>query len=334
MSSYLESLIYISSLDSGISRFRLDTESGALTYHDHFIKLAHCQFFTMDTHTLYTVHESDHGAILSAFSLENGQMLNFQQTGGHDACYITLAHQAAVVVNYSSSRSAGCVVVFPLLPDGQIGEGTDELQFAGKSVHPTRQTESHPHIIAALGDELLIADLGTDSLVTCAFEAGKLVPQQTVKMAEGAGPRYFTVHEDNLYVVNELNNTVTVHTLSLTEKQTISTLPEDYGAESYAADIHVHPSGRFLYVSNRGHDSIAAFAIGDDGALSLIGHEPTQGHFPRSFCLDASGDFLIVGNQLEDHVTVLRVDTGTGKLTATGNSVKITKPICLMPQLF
>lgn len=309
--------IYVSSLNTGIHRYHLQ-ESGTLEYLDHFIELHRCQFFIVTKRHLYAVNEHDEtGAILSAYVLETGELLNRQSTGGTDACYVSTDGKRVFVANYSGSIS-----VFPLLDDGRLGKMSHHHKLYGSSIHPERQTESHPHMIILHNHFVVVSDLGSDKL---RFYAD-MQPQRTVSTTAGSGPRHFRFHDDRLYVVNELNNTLSVfENETLTEIQMLSTLPDGFTGESYAADIHIE--GRFLYVSNRGYHSIAIFNI-EGGHPKRVGFEPTQGEWPRSFCIHSR--FLIVANQLSDNLVVFRIDQRTGLLEAVENISGISRPICVM----
>jgi len=164
----------------------------------------------------------------------------------------------------------------------------------------------------------------------------KLLPNGFAAVKPAAGPRHFAFHptEKFAYVINELDSTVTAFTYdkakgALKELQAITTLPADFKETSYCADVHVHPSGKFLYGSNRGHNSIVIYAIDGTGRLSLIGHESTQGKWPRNFGIDPAGQFLLVANQQSDSVVTFRIDQATGKLNPTGQVTQIPAPVCL-----
>ncbi|MDE0554553.1 MAG: lactonase family protein, partial [Candidatus Poribacteria bacterium] len=184
-------------------------------------------------------------------------------------------------------------------------------------------------------------DLGIDKVLIYELDAGngKLTPntQPWARVHPGAGPRHFDFHPNGAYayVINELDSTFTAFRYNasagtLTEFQTISTLPDDFDGRSHCADVHVHPSGKFLYGSNRGHDSIAICAIdAETGTLSPIGHESTQGQTPRNFGLNPEGTFLFAANQQTDTVVTFAVNQETGELTATGHVTEVPMPVCL-----
>ena len=167
-------------------------------------------------------------------------------------------------------------------------------------------------------------------------ENGKLVAQTPAEIAPGSGPRHLAFHPDSqrAYVINELSNTITAFDYdadagTLATIQTISTLPDGYAEVSHTADIHVHPNGRFLYGSNRGHDSIAVYAIDQaNGQLALVEIVPTGGANPRNFGLDPTGTYLIVGNHSTNDISTFRIDPDTGKLTPTGHKAEVPSPVC------
>ena len=186
-----------------------------------------------------------------------------------------------------------------------------------------------------------MADLGLDEILIYDFDPsrGQLTPHRPpfARVAPRSGPRHFAFHPDGRfgYVINEMASTVTAFAYdpdagTLKEIQTIATLPTDFRGQSYTADVHVHPSGKFLYGSNRGHDSIAIFSIEPKtGKLTLVGIESTQGKTPRNFAMDPSGAFLLAENQDSNTIVAFRIDPDTGRLTPTGQTVKVGKPVCI-----
>jgi len=238
-------------------------------------------------------------------------------------------------------KVGGIVKVFPLLGSGTFGPETIKMEFKGKGV-TERQEGSHPHSTTLSPDNkyLYVADLGTDKIsgLKINYETGEVLPteQGKIKMQAGAGPRHFDFHPNGKigYVVNELDATINVFdydatTGSLTQKQSLSTLPEGFSEFSLCADIHVHPSGKFVYASNRGHNSIAIFGVDEKtGILTFLKTESTKGDFPRSFAIDPSGNFLWVANQNSDSIFIFKINTQTGELKEVGN-VEIPTPVCL-----
>jgi 6-phosphogluconolactonase len=244
-----------------------------------------------------------------------------------------------LVANYSG----GNVAVLPIRNDGSLGEATDLKQYQGSSINVERQEGPHAHCIVldpanrfAYG-----CDLGTDKVMIYRFDArrGKLIPGRTpwVQLKPGAGPRHITFRPDGkyAYVINELHATVTAFAHdrergTLKEVQTIQTLPADFTGENTSADIHVSPDGRFLYCSNRGHDSIAAFQIDPrNGKLIFVAHLSSGGKAPRNFAIDPTGAFVLVANQKSDNIVSFRRDAKTGRLSATGHIAEVPSPVCL-----
>ena len=237
----------------------------------------------------------------------------------------------------------GSVAVFPIGKDGRLGEASDFVQHTGSSVNPRRQSEPHAHSIMIDPENrfAFAPDLGLDKILIYKLnlEDGSLTAnaQPWARVHPGAGPRHLDFHPNGkyAYVINELDSTFTAfrydaNTGTLTEIQTISTLPEDFDGTSHCADVHVHPSGKFLYGSNRGHDSIVICAIDEEtGMLSYIGCESTQGQAPRNFGLNPEGTFLLAANQSTNTIVTFAVDADTGELTATGNVAEVPNPVCL-----
>lgn len=294
---------------------------------------------------LYAVNElnpndGDSGTV-SSYSIDGKtkdlQFLGSQKTHNYAPCHITVdaTNQLAFVSNYVG----GVVCVYPIMKNGALGEASQVITLEGKSVTP-RQEGSHPHSVNISPDNefLFIADLGTDKIMSYQidFENKKLLPteQASVKVQEGAGPRHFTFHPNGkyAYVVNELDATVNVFDYDngkLTEKQSLSTLPTDFKGDSWCADIHVHPNGKFLYASNRGHDSIVIYEIDEsNGMLKTIGHESTQGGYPRNFMVEPSGKHLWVANQNSDNIVKFEINQQTGQLKKV-DKVEILTPVCL-----
>ena len=295
---------------------------------------------------LYAVNEIWGGnkeGTVSAFVIQPDgglQFLNQQPSKGVGPCHLTVdkTGKFVLVANYGS----GSVAVLPILPDGRLGEATCAIQHEGKSVNPQRQEGPHAHSVNLdpANKFAIVADLGIDKLLVYQFDAAKgtLKPNDPpfVATAPGAGPRHVAFHPNGkfVYAINELNSTVTAYRYdavkgTLTEIQTVSTLPQGFTGTNTTAEVQVHPSGRFLYGSNRGHDSIAIFAIDGEGKLTFVGHQPTQGKTPRNFGIDSTGTYLLAANQDSDNLVVFRIDPQTGKLEPTGLTLEIPTPVCV-----
>jgi 6-phosphogluconolactonase len=298
---------------------------------------------------LYAVNEigefkGQHSGAVSAFAIEPSGMLrplNQQSSVGSGPCHLVVdgLGKNVLVANYGS----GSVACLPIDVDGRLGPHSSFIQHEGSGSHPRRQEGPHAHSINldAEGRFAIVADLGLDRVFVDSFDAqhGKLTPHQPpfTNVAPGSGPRHFAFHPQGRfgYVINEMANTVTAFAYdaekgTLSEVQTISTVPNAYKGRSSTAEVRVHPSGRFLYGSNRGHDSIAIFAVDEGtGKLKALGLEPTQGKNPRNFAIDPTGAFLLAENQDSNSIVVFRIETETGALKPTGQILRVGKPVCI-----
>jgi 6-phosphogluconolactonase len=268
-------------------------------------------------------------------------LINAQPSGGAGACYVSIDHSGrnVLVANYGG----GSASVLPIGDDGRLGEATAFVQHEGSSVDPQRQTAPHAHsvYVDSANRFAFVVDLGLDQVMIYRFDAqrGTLAVNDPpwASVAPGAGPRHFAFHPDGrfAYVINELQSTVTAFAYdaargSLSQLQTVPTLPEGFDGKSTTAEVLVHPSGHFLYGSNRGHDSIAVFAIdADSGRLRFVEHQPTGGATPRNFGIDPTGQFLLAANQASDSVVVFRIDQATGGLKPTGQQIEVPTPVCV-----
>ena len=329
----------------GFSLGHFDSDTGALTTPKFLIEAREPAFFVIaaDGRHLYTCNSGDPGAV-SAYAIDppTGQLalLNQVPSGGRDPSYICLDHTGrfALVANYE----AGNIAVIALTPDGRLGERTAFVQHSGHSVNPKRQAHAYAHsiIVDPTNRFVLTADLGLDRLFVYRFDAatGALAandpPYATVP--PGSGPRHVTFHPNGrwVYLISEMGCTVTGFnwdsaTGSLAEFQSITTLPADFTGTNTCAEILVHPNGKFLYASNRGHDSLAVFAIDPaNGHLTPIEYAPSRGHWPRNFTFDPTGRWIIATNHDSDNAVVFRVDAATGRLSPAGDPVTVPFPFC------
>jgi 6-phosphogluconolactonase len=282
---------------------------------------------------------------VSAFAVDRSsgmlRFLNEVPTRGADPCYVTVdkTGKYVLVANYTG----GSIAVFPVLADGKLGEATAFVQHSGRGTNPARQEGPHAHSIDLSPDNrfALVDDLGLDELLVYKFDSsrGTLTPNDPAfaKVDAGAGPRHYALHPNGkfAYVVDEMGSSVMAFSADLSagtfhSLQNISTLPKGFGGENDDAEIRVHPSGKFLYASNRGHDSIAVFAIDPvKGTLTPIEYTSSQGNTPRSFEIDPTGTLLLAANQKSDNIVVFRIDPGSGKLTATGQVIDVPSPVCV-----
>ena len=334
----------------GIYGYRFDPATGQLTSLGLAAESSEPSFLTVDPSRkfLYAANEvlsykqQPTGAV-SAFAID-GQtgklsLLNEVSSGDEGPAHVTMDRTGKYVLVANYTR--GSVAVLPVLPDGRLGEASAFVQHKGSSVNPERQLGPHAHAIEMSPDNrfAIVADLGLDELIVYPFDVtdGTLGTPHAVKIAPGSGPRHLTFGPRGrfLYLISELRSTVTVFSFdeadgNLHELQTISTLPKGFAEKSAAAEIRIHPSGKFLYASNRGHDSIAVFAIDQaKGTLTSIEFAPTRGKTPRNFAIDFAGTWLLVANQNSDSVVSFRIDAKTGKLTAADQTVTISNPVCV-----
>src|SRR6202166_1477722 len=342
---------YTSKTESkGIYSFHFDSGTGRLTSMAVSATTQDPSFLTVAPNEkyLYAVNElgeldgKKSGAVTS-YSLDpkSGQLsqLNQLPSGGADPCYVSFdgTGKYLLVANYSG----GSVSTFPIAPDGRIGSASAFVQHSGSGPNKERQEGPHAHFIASSGDNrfVFVVDLGLDEVVVYHFDpaTGSPIPNHPpfAKLAPGAGPRHLAFHPNGkfVYVLSEVNSTVTAFAYdaengSFSTLQTLSTIPKDFKVRNDTAEIVVHPSGKFLYASNRGHDSIAEFTIDPArGTLTLAGDFSTQGKEPRNFALDPTGKFLLAANQESNNIVVFRIDQSTGALTAAGQIAQVPAPV-------
>jgi 6-phosphogluconolactonase len=341
---------YTSGKSEGIYGYQMDAASGKLT-RVNSIKSVNPSFLAIDRtkRYLYAVNEVGEyagkpGGGVSAYAIErdtgNLRLLNEQATQGADPCYLSIDSKRRVllIANYTG----GNVTVLPVRSDGTLGMVMDVEQHEGSGV---KEQQKGPHAHCIILDRLerhaLSADLGIDKVLIYRFDraTGKLTPakQPFAELQAGAGPRHLALHPTGqfLYVINELDSTMAAFKYNelngtLTHIDTVSTLPSNFSGVSNCADVHVSSSGKFLYGSNRGHNSIVVFEIDPrTGKFKLVEHVSTEGNWPRNFTLDPSGRFLLVANQRTDNVVTFSIDAHTGRLTPTGNVEEIPSPVCL-----
>lgn len=351
-----EMLVYVGTYTSGksvgIYQYRLNLGDGSLKHAGTTAGVVNPSYLTIDRarRRLYAVNEVEEfegsaGGAVSAFEIEPKtgalRLINQRRSMGAAPCYITVADSGrfVLVANYVG----GNVAVLPVLKDGSLGDATAVEQFKGSGPNRERQEAPHAHCILLdrANEHAYACDLGTDKVMVYRFDrrTGRLTPnaQPSVSVKPGAGPRHMTFHPNGrvAYVLNELDATITAFALdvqqgTLRELETVATLPADFKEPNTSADTHVAPGGKFLYCSNRGHDSIASFRIDPGtGRLTLLGHTPTEGKTPRNFAIDPTGTFLLAANQKSDTVVTFRIDPQTGALRPTGHMAEIPTPVCL-----
>lgn len=348
-----DSLFFVSSFVSGkeanIYTFQLNSENGTLKQVATTPGAENPFFLALspDKKFLYSIHAKSFGGKdaeeVAAFAVLDGgklKLINRQSSRGTASCYLDVdkTGKTVVVANYSS----GSVASLPV-KDGALVEAASFYQHSGSSVNPARQKEPHAHCIVVSPDNQYVfaADLGLDQILSYKIDTkiGKISPHNPpfTKTPPGAGPRHLTFHPNGkrMYVINELLNSVTMFDYdsnkgSLEEKQTIPTLPGDFKGVSHCSDLKITPDGKFLYGTNRGHDSIAAYSIESDGKLKLLGIEPSLGKGPQNLAITKDGKFLICANMPGKNIVVFRIDEKTGLLKAVGEPTSIPSPSCIM----
>jgi 6-phosphogluconolactonase len=336
----------------GIYRLQLDVATGGLATEGEPTETANPSYLALHPNRrfLYAVNElgesrHDQGGAVSAFAIDppTGALafLGRQPSGGAAPCHLSLDAQGGhlLVANYWG----GSVRVFPVGPDGPLAPATATVQHEGRSVNPERQEGPHAHSINLdpAGRFAFAADLGLDQVRVYRFDrsTGSLLPHDpsAARVAPGSGPRHLAFHPDgrHAYVINELDSTITAFGYdaakgALAELHTVSTLPAAFSGSNITAEVAVRADGRFLYGSNRGHDSIAIFAIdASTGRLTALGHQPARGKTPRHFAIDPTGTWMLAANQDSDDVVVFRVDEASGRLEPVGGPTSVPRPVCV-----
>lgn len=332
----------------GIYRFKLNEDLTLTEPELVFDDIINPSFLAIspDGNNLYAVsemaREDEPTGFVYAFEVEEDKSLTFIErypTNGKAPAHISV-HPSGKLV-FASNYVGGVTRVYQRKADDSL-EPFQEMEYSGSGPHPN-QNGSHPHMmkVSPDGNYLFTPDLGADKIygyeIHAETENKALNPtaQKFVEVAPGSGPRHMDFHPSlNIaYVMNELNSTVSVfdydpETGSLTEKQVITTLPDDFDEWNSTADIHVHPNGKFLYASNRGHNTIASYSINTDtGELTFLEHTPTEGAIPRNFNIHPDGTKLYVANQDTDNITIFDLNTVAGELSYTGNAIQTPTPV-------
>jgi 6-phosphogluconolactonase len=344
---------YTGKKSKGIYSARFDSDTGKLSAPELAAETKNPSFLALHPNgrVLYAVGEIDDfqgmktGAV-SAFSIDGQSgklsLLNQKPSGGGGPCHLCIdkTGKCMLVANYGSGHFAA----LPVKDDGKLGAPREIIRFNGSSINRERQSGPHAHFVNfdpwnkfALG-----CDLGLDKVCVWKIEqgatnGGKLILKYPALIKPGSGPRHLAFHpsEPFVYLINEMAATITVFaydwdTPALRELQTISMLPEKFEGFKSGAEIQVHPLGKFVYGSNRGHNSIAVFSVdGKSGKLTLVQHQGTQGKTPRHFAIDPTGKWLLAENQDSDNIVIFRIDQETGKLSATGEKVEVGSPVCI-----
>jgi 6-phosphogluconolactonase len=356
-----ETLVYVGTYtgakSKGIYLFRLQTSGLEVSQNITLVPLglaAESQspsFLELDLkrRLIFAVNEIDSfqgkptGAV-SSFAIDPASgklnLLSQRASGGTGPCHLTLDRSGKnlLVANYGS----GSVAVLPVAADGKLGEATEMVQHKGKSVHPDRQKGPHAHCVTVAPDNrfAFVCDLGLDQVLAYRLDAdkGKLAPNNPafVSTKPGAGPRHMVFRPDGrfAYVLNEMSSTVTAYAYdakagALKELQTLRTLPEHYDGPNSCAELDIHPTGKFLYASNRGHNSLVLFNVdADKGTLTFVEEQGTGGKTPRHFGIEPSAKHMVIANQGSDSLLACRIDSGNGRLKPSGVFAQAPSPVC------
>jgi 6-phosphogluconolactonase len=335
----------------GIHRYRMDSSTGMLSEDGLVARIDNPSFLAVNEQRtkLYAVNElkefgGEKSGAVSSFAVDKNTgaltFLNQKPTGGEDPCHVCLDQDDKYLL--ISNFMTGSVCVLGINEDGSIGKRTAFVQHMGSSVNKARQAGPHAHSVTFSPDSsrLYVPDLGTDMLMTYDLDSGtgRLEAQSADNYVcePGSGPRYCEFHPrlPICYMVNEISSQVTAlrrepDSGRMVTLQTISTLPEGFAGENTCADLHITPDGRYLFASNRGHNSLARFAVDRmTGKLSLLGHTDSGGRTPRHFTFSPQGHFLLVGNQDSDCIAVLALNSDTGDLELV-QIVDTPTPVCL-----
>jgi 6-phosphogluconolactonase len=339
---------YTSGESKGIYRLHLDLATGALSPAGDPTETVSPSFlaFHPSRRFLYAVNETgdsptDKTGAVSAFAIDSAgglTFLNQQPSGGAAPCHVTIDKEGrhAFVANYWG----GTVEVLPIQPDGRLGPPSTVIRHQDRRAKPGVDPHPHSTTLDAANRFAFVADLGLDEVVAYTLDARSgLAPHEagTARVKAGAGPRHLAFHPDgrHAYVINELDSTITRLDYdpgagTMKPAQTVPTLPAGFTGKNSTAEVVVHPDGNLVFGSNRGHDSIAIFAVdAKTGALTPAGHQPTGGKTPRNFAIDPTGAYLLAANQDSDNITVFRIDRKSGRLDPVGRPVRVPRPVCL-----
>lgn len=337
---------YTEQENSGIYQCTLDLDTGKIDVIDSIEYKYNPTFLALhkDKTFLYSCDTIEDETIVSSISsfkinneTKNLTFLNKVSSHGTIPAHVIVDSRSKHIL--TTNYGSGSVCCYNINDDGSIGDKVSVVQHTGSSTHPTRQTKPHPHSINLDSDNkyAFVCDLGTDKLMIYKYDqnTGSLVFDSFMQTQDSSGPRHLTFSPDGnfVYLITEMGNSIYVYQKDgnkLNEIQEISTLPSDFEGESNCAEIAITPYGRYLYGSNRGHDSIVAYSVDkDSGKLELIGHFSCGGKIPRHFAIDKSGRFLVVANQLSGNVCSFKIDNNTGELVDTGSSAQVPEATCI-----
>ena len=344
---------YTGGKSKGIYRFYLDMKTGKLTPAGVTEGIVNPSFLAIHPNCKYLYAVTEVGKIkgkksggVAAFRIDpkDGSLtfLNDSLSGGGGPCHLVVDHSGKTVL--AANYGGGSVCSIPIGKDGKLEKAASVIQHKGSGADPRRQKGPHAHSINVDANNrfAFAADLGLDQVLVYRLNAAKgtLTANDPpfAKVPPGSGPRHFAFHPSGnfAYVINEMKLTVTTFAYDakkgvLTPLQTITTVPKGIATKGFStAEVQVHPSGKFVYGSNRGHDTIAIFAVDQEkGTLTPVGHESTRGRTPRNFGIDPTGTFLLAANQTTGNLAVFRIDSKTGKLKLVGKPIEVPRPVCV-----
>jgi 6-phosphogluconolactonase len=334
---------YTAKGSEGIYVYKFNTQTGDFEHISNTTGIKNPSFLSISPNKkyVYSVNENDNFGGISAFSFDKklGKLilLNTSTANGDHTCHLEMNADGKhlAIGNYTG----GNLGLFEINIDGSLKENPQMINHIGSSINKDRQEKPHVHSAnwAPNQKDLFVPDLGIDKIMHYKLVNGNLItgiPAYT-QVEPGTGPRHFTFHLNGkfAYVIQELSSQITsfkYNNGTLNKIETVSTLPYNYSEKSYCADIHISPDGKFLYGSNRGHNSLAIYSINQtNGKLKLVDIESVNGNWPRNFMLDPTGNFVLVANEKSDNVTIFKRNNITGKLTSTGKEIKVSMPVCL-----
>lgn len=333
---------YTQKTSEGIYVFKFNTKTGDFVPVSIAKGIKNPSYLTISANkkNIYAVSEIDKKGAVNAYKFDENSgelhLINSVSAKGDGPCHAEINKEGNLlsIANYSE----GNLSVFQINKDGSLADNPQVIQHSGSGPNKGRQDKSHMHSTNWIPDknEFLAVDLGTDQVVHYQINKSKLEPiaEGTTHLKPGAGPRHLAFHKNGkfVYVINELDNTISCfknENNKLSQFQNISTLPTNYKEVSYCADIHISPDGKYLYGSNRGHNSLAIYKIENEGRLKLVDIQSVNGAWPRNFLITDDGAFILVANQNSDNITIFKRNKTTGKITATGKEIQVSMPICL-----
>lgn len=337
---------YSAESGEGIYRFAFDDATGELNACSAPVRALNPSYLTVGAgkRTLYAVLETGelHGAMgggVAAYRIGNEgelQLLNERPTGGLDPCYLAVNQSGSLLA--AANYSSGSLSVFSLGPQGETEPCLLVQAHTGNGPNKERQEMPHVHFtdFTPDGKYICAVDLGIDTVKFYCLQNSSLCEEERLRITlrPGCGPRHLVFRHGMryVYILTELSSEIAVFEYTgarYEERQYRSTLPADFGGDSFAAALRLAPGGRFLYASNRGHNSISAFQINGDGTLALSGIYPVQGNWPRDFAIDPLGNYLLAANERSNELSVLKVDKESGALSPTGNKAHVHRPTCI-----